>query len=290
MRGTWCFTAWILVFGLILAAPVWAGEQKTGQEKTVRIILTDESELIGIIVAEDASSIRFRTLAGVEMVISKDKIASIEAVEIVRGKAVRLDPNRTRLFVAPTARPLRAGEGYFSVYEVFLPYFAVGVTNFLALGGGVTLIPGAESQAFYVAPKITVLNVKNFSLAGGALYAAPTTSTSDSIGIVYGLGTFGTRRTALSVGLGWGFSGEDFSNQPILLVAGEIQVSNSVKIISENWIPFDFETKFLSLGIRLFGRKLAADFALMLPTNVDMEGFPFIPWIGFTYNFGSKKK
>jgi hypothetical protein len=44
------------------------------------------------------------------------------------------------------------------------------------------------------------------------------------------------------------------------------------------------------LGIRLFGRKLAADFALMLPTNVDLEGFPFIPWIGFTYNFGSNKK
>jgi hypothetical protein len=53
---------------------------------------------------------------------------------------------------------------------------------------------------------------------------------------------------------------------------------------------FGSETKFLSLGIRLFGRKLAADFALMLPTNVDLEGFPFIPWIGFTYNFGSNKK
>lgn len=290
MRHTQYLTAWLLVIGFILAAPVWSEPQGSGPGKTVRIILTDESELIGTILSEDASSIRFRTLAGVEMVIARDKIASIEAVEIVGGKAVRLDPNRTRLFVAPTARPLRAGEGYFSVYEVFLPYFAVGVTNFLAIGGGVTLIPGASDQAFYVAPKITAVHVKNFDLAGGVLYMAPFSSTSDHVGIVYGLGTFGTRRQALSVGLGWGFSGEGFANEPILLVAGEVQVSNSVKIISENWIPFGWEHKILSLGVRLFGRKLAADFAFMLPTGVDMEGFPFIPWIGFTYNFGDKKR
>jgi hypothetical protein len=290
MRHTCFFTAWILVFVIILAVPVWAGPQSSGQEKTVRIVLKDESELIGIVLAEDAKSVQFRTLAGVEMVIPKDKIASIEAVEVVGGKAVRLDPNRTRLFIAPTARPLRAGEGYFSVYDILLPYFAYGVTDFLALGGGISLVPGASNQLFYVAPKITPLRAKNFDLAAGVLYMAPLSSTGDHVGVVYGLGTFGTRRTALSVGLGWGFTGEGFANQPILLIGGELQLSNSVKLISENWIPFGWDHKFLSLGIRLFGRKLAADFALVLPTNVDMGGFPFIPWIGFTYNFGDNRQ
>lgn len=290
MRYAHSFTAWILTFVIILAIPVWAGPQSPGLGKTVRIVLKDESELIGTVLAEDAMSIQFRTLSGVEMVITKDKIASIEAVEVVGGKAVRLDPNRTRLFFAPTARPLRAGEGYFSVYEILLPYFAVGVTDFLAIGGGISLVPGASNQLFYVAPKVTPFRAKNIDLAAGMLYMAPLSSAGDHVGIVYGLGTFGTRRKALSVGLGWGFTGEGFANQPILLIGGELQVSNSVKLISENWIPFGWEHKILSLGIRLFGRKLAADFALAVLTGVDMGGFPFIPWIGFTYNFGGHKQ
>jgi hypothetical protein len=289
MRRHYGSVPWVLALAVILAVSAWAGPQGAGQEKTFRVVLKDGSEFIGTILSEDANSMKFRTLSGVEMVIARDKITSIEPVEVFGGKAVRLDPNRTRLFVAPTARALRAGEGYFSAYEIVLPYFAYGLTDFLAIGGGVSLIPGSEGQLYYVAPKITPVRTKNFDLAGGVLYMGATSS-SDHVGIVYGLGTYGTRRASLSAGLGWGFSGEGFSNQPILLIGGELQVSDSLKIISENWFPFGWDHKFLSLGIRLFGRSLAADFALVLPTGVDMGGFPFIPWIGFTYNFGTKKK
>ncbi len=279
----------IVVLALALAVPVRAETQAPGPDQTFKVVLKDGSELIGRVVSQDATSMRFRTLAGVEMVIAKDKIASVEQVEVAKGQVVRPDPNRTRLFVAPTARPLRAGEGYFSVYEVLLPYFAIGLTDFLAVGGGMSLIPGSDGQLFYIAPKITPVRAKNFDLAGGVLYGGATSS-SDHVGIVYGVGTYGTRRAALSLGLGWGFSGEGFSNKPILMIGGEIQVSSSVKIISENWIPSGEETKFLSFGIRLFGRRVAADFALIYPTGIETEGWPLIPFVGFTYNFGGKQR
>ena len=49
------------------------------------------------------------------------------------------------------------------------------------------------------------------------------------------------------------------------------------------------DVHLLSGGIRFFGENLAADFALIFPlTGEGIEGFPFLPWIGFAYNFGSK--
>ncbi len=46
----------------------------------------------------------------------------------------------------------------------------------------------------------------------------------------------------------------------------------------------DESITFISLGIRFFGSHLAADFGLI--TSPDASGnFPFLPWLGFAYNF-----
>ncbi|HGY57063.1 MAG TPA: hypothetical protein ENK44_15245 [Caldithrix abyssi] len=61
------------------------------------------------------------------------------------------------------------------------------------------------------------------------------------------------------------------------------------KLISENWIFVGGDVHLLSGGIRFFGENLAADFALIFPLMGEgIKGFPFLPWIGFAYNFGSK--
>ena len=39
---------------------------------------------------------------------------------------------------------------------------------------------------------------------------------------------------------------------------------------------------------RFFGENLAADFSLLALVGEDTSGFPFVPWIGFAYNFGKK--
>ena len=45
----------------------------------------------------------------------------------------------------------------------------------------------------------------------------------------------------------------------------------------------------ISEEARFFGENLAADFGLIHVAGSDIEGFPFIPWIGFAYNFGASK-
>jgi hypothetical protein len=66
-------------------------------------------------------------------------------------------------------------------------------------------------------------------------------------------------------------------------------VSNSVALVSENWIPVGSDVQILSFGFRFFGEHLAADLAYFYPvTKTESEGFPFLPWSGFTYNFGGQ--
>jgi hypothetical protein len=279
----------ILALMCSLSLSAWSAPQEAAPAPIVRIGLVDKSELIGTILTEDKTAVTFRTISGLELTIERRKIIFIEPMEMVGGKAMRTDPNETRLFLAPTARPLKAGQGYFSVYEIVLPYFAVGLTDFLALGGGMTLIPGASEQLFYVAPKLTVFQAKDLDLAAGVLYASSTGSGASGIGVIYALGTAGKKSLSVTGGLGWGYSGDGFANRPILMIGAEAQISDSVKLLTENWIPMGSNAKFLSFGVRFFGRNLAADFGLMLPPGSNLGGFPFIPWIGFSYNFGGRR-
>jgi len=245
--------------------------------------LKDGSEFVGSVTKEDSISIAFQTQAGATVQISKDMIEERERVTglTADGKIIRRDPNQTRLFFAPTARPLKAGEGYFAVYEIFFPMLAVGVTDFLTLSGGISLIPGAEEQMLFVAPKITFLNQDQLSIGGGLLYM----SVSDhSFGITYGVLTVGSPSFSATGGIGWGFMDGDFSSDPLLVVGLEAQISNVSKLVSENWFFPAGNGGLLSFGIRFFGRHIAVDFGLVTPTE-GTDGFPFMPWLGFVYNF-----
>ncbi len=74
--------------------------------------------------------------------------------------------------------------------------------------------------------------------------------------------------------------------QEYLILGGDVQLSNSVKLISENYIPIGTEDGSLlySFGIRFFGDNLSADLGFFGVTE-ETEGWPFAPWVGFAYNF-----
>jgi hypothetical protein len=266
-------------------------QDKSQTARLQKIILKDGSEMIGRVESRDSGLIRFRTLSHVSMTIPNSQVQEIEMLsgEVVGGEYRRTDPNQTRLLFAPNARSLEAGQGYFSAYEIFFPFVAVGVTDFVTLGGGMTLFPGASDQLFYLAPKVRAVHLQDFDLAGGLLYLNSTGGSSDGVGILYGVGTYGTSNAALTVGLGWGFAEGEVKDKPILLLGGEARISNSVKLITENWIPPNSDVSLLSFGIRFFGDHLAADLGFMYPAGSDISGFPFLPWLGFAYNFGGKQ-
>jgi len=264
----------------------------TAQEDTLnvkQVTLKDGSQLIGRIIAEDAEKISFKTNAGVQMEIQRDLIEEIEdiAVEEYKGELRRTDPNRTRLLFAPTARSLPKGKGYFSVYEIFFPMVAVGVTDFITISGGISLFPGLDRQLRYIAPKVRFFQVEKSTLSGGLLYIILPGSDGGTLGVLYGVYTYGTSSASFTGGLGYGLVDGEFSDKPLMVLGGDVQLGTSTKLITENWLVPGETGILLSLGIRFFGSSLAADFGLITHTEIlnEADSFPFLPWIGFAYNF-----
>ncbi len=276
----------ILITLAIISFPDFTfAQQDTTEIEMVRLELTDGSTIVGDILEEDENTIIIRTLSNLEIKVPKESIIEREIIkgQIKEGEFWNSDPNKTRMFFAPTGKSLKSGEGYFAVYEIFFPFIAVGVTDWFTLAGGISLLPGSDKQVFYFAPKITPLQITNFDASLGILYLA--IPDEQGAGIGYAVATYGSEKASLTLGLGFGFSGEDFADKPIIVLGGELRVSKSIKLLSENWFVLSGDFNLLSFGLRFFGENLAADFGLIFPTEGGGDGFPFLPWLGFAYNF-----
>ncbi|MBC7185987.1 MAG: hypothetical protein H5U38_03030 [Calditrichaeota bacterium] len=283
---------------LLLALDLLPTDQARAQEtagpdstQLVRVILRDGSELIGRILTTGEQQIELKALAGFTVAIPRAEIERVEKLrgELREGRFLQPDPNNTRLFFAPTGRSLPQGEGYFAVYWLFFPTIAIGITNWLALSGGYSLLPGAEEQIAFFAPKVRLLHLPSFDLSSGFLYLHIPWGDGDSGGgILYGVGSVGNADRSWTAGLGWGFSGGKLADKPVLMFGGELRTGRRTKLLSENYLFWEEETtSLLSLGIRFFGAHLAADFGLFTSGELISreEGFPFFPWVDFAYSF-----
>ena len=287
-------TTILTVLSLLFLAGRAAAQTDSTAAAPVRIELVDGSTLVGTVERETDTTLYFRTASGVEMRLPKDRIERRKKLSgrIVDGAYRRYDPNRTRLFFAPTARAIGKGRGYVASYEVFFPFIAAGAGDAVSLAGGFSLIPGSEGQLVYGAPKVTFVRTREVHLAAG-VFAGTVLGAGGSGeygGLAFALGTFGGPEQALTLGGGVGYAGgggESATSRPIVLLGGEHQISNSTKLLSENYLYLGEEVRIIfSGGIRFFNDTLAADLGLFSsPDLIMLGGFPFVPWLGFAYNF-----
>ena len=266
------------------------------QDSLVIIEINDGSSFKGSIVNQDETKIYFKTINGIEASIPKSVVKKIKPMEgkIVKGNYQSLDPNYSRLLFGPTARPLKKGEGYFSDYYVLFPGISYGITNNLSLMAGFSLIPGLgfDEQLFYLAPKLGINVNDKFAVAAGALYM---NAKDVSAGIGFTVATYGERDKSITLGLGLGYTKESeedlkFAEHPIIMFGGNARLSNSIALVSENWIitgsDFDISQQPFSIAARFFGEHISVDFGFIIILDVIKEGFP-IPWLSFVYNFGN---
>lgn len=196
-------------------------------------------------------------------------------------------PNDSQLIILPTARATGAGEGRFTVYDVFLPYVDIGITDEVSASAGTVLAPGFVGSVMYFSPKITLheSSEQTFAIGSSGGYVPGGNS---YLGLSYGLATLGSSSRALTIGGGLGFSSiDELDGTLMILVGGELQVSNSVKLISENVLAPNVDGgAYLSGGVRFFGERTAGTFGVAtLPSMIgNRDVFPFIPILSFSYN------
>ena len=263
--------------------------------QTQIISLNDGTILNGRIVSFTTTELLFSSTLG-EITIplsSIEEIKSISKTQIVKGKYYFPNPNKTRLFFAPTGRMLDKGDGYFSDYYLFFPGCVFGFTSWFNFGGGMSIFPGINlaDQVFYITPKIGLKASGDLNIAAGALMVKIPSFDDESgdeeissLGILYGVGTFGSTDQSVTIGIGYGYAGDKLADNPVLMIGGEARLSRRTALVTENWIIPGTGQPLISYGMRFFGEKLSIDLAFI---TVLGEGafFPGIPYIDFVVNF-----
>jgi len=254
--------------------------------------------VIGRIVELDSVEIDFQTDMG-RLAIPAASIRSIREVptEYLRnGRYWFPNPNSTRLLFTPTGRMQRKGEGYFADYYVFFPMAAYGITDWIGIGGGMTLIPfaGIQNQMIYIMPRVGLYQSEKFSWCAGFLLAKFPEEILDAGGIVYSTATYGTPDLSLTAGTGYGFSfygGWEGMETPMFMLGGEVRFARRASFVTENWFIPDLDESpplLVSCGIRLFGEEISVDLGFINPLFIweDVESpFPGVPYVDFVYNF-----
>lgn len=284
------FIVLVLVCSALAVGSARAQEASDGSRVVfVELLLDDGSRLVGTILSETEDEIVFRTASGSEIRLDPATIKRRRTVEgrMYEGSFEPFDPSLTRTLFAPTARSLPAGTGYVVLHEVLFLSGAWGPGGGMTLSGGLSLIPGSPEQLIWFAPKITVLEREQVSVAGGIL-AGTVTGTADAGGILYGVTSFGSRVRTGTLGVGFLFGGGEVDDTPIILFSGQWALGDRLSLISENYaVPTESSGALISLGIRIRGSRMTMDLAGITHSSIfgDGDEMAVVPWLGVTRNF-----
>jgi hypothetical protein len=251
--------------------------------RVIAITTLDGSTFVGRIVAVHPESVEMQTSGG-RVTVAFATMRPLATIGQPGREGWFENPNKTRLFFAPTGQMLKKGEGYFSDYELFFPGVAYGLTDNVSIGGGVSLFPaGIDEQLFYITPKVGFSPSPKLHLAVGAI-ASTVPGDNSNVGAVYGVGTVGDGDASVTSGIAYGFAGSDFTSEFAVLVGGEKRLTSRIGIVSENYfVPSSIGKPIVSGGVRFMSEKLTVDLALFNAPSDPI--FPGIPWVSFVYKF-----
>ena len=246
--------------------------------------LEDGSRLYGRVVEVEGNRVVFRTVSGLQLVLTRDQVSDVRRVSghLHQGEFRLEDPNRTRLFFGPTARSLPRGRGYLGVYELVMPFVQVGVTDRLTVGGGTPLIfgEGGDSHPFWLTPKFQLLRGERTQIAAGVMHFV-FTGDEEPVGIAYGVVTHGTPDASLTAGVGYGYESSDRGTW-IGMVGGDKRLGRNVKLLAEGYVWQEGEGILMG-GVRFFGARLSADLGLVTALGGD-DTFVF-PVVNVVWTF-----
>lgn len=252
-------------------------------ERYLKITTTEGETYRGRVLREDTVKIVLQLQAG-EISVNKQEIKKTEIYDPRDESSLWFtNPNANRMFVMPTARMMKTGDGYYQNMYVLVSSISVGLADFLTGSVGVSMIPGIgfDNNLAFGSLKAGTRLMDNFHGAAGVTFLNVANEQST---FTYGMMTYGTTNQQLSVGYGAGLGDGGISGQDdMFIVGGQIRVSENIAFASENWLGRE---QILSYGIRFIGESVSADLAFfrVLEEDVNIGGLG-IPYVDFIYSF-----
>jgi hypothetical protein len=290
----------LLCFLISLLAASAQGQTAPQDTTTLyRIQTLDGNEYIGTILQQNEEFVQLRTRNLGEITLARKDIRSISRIDpkqIVGGTVWFENPQATRYFWAPNGYGLKKGEGYYQNVWIFFNQASVGITDKVSIGLGTIPVFLLGSDFFgatpvWITPKVSIpIAEDKFNLGAGALLGTVVGEEGSNFGILYGIGTLGSRDRNASLGLGYAFAGGEWANAPVITISGMWRITKNGYLLTENYIVTGGEERFalLLLGGRSIIKTVGLDYGLLIPATSEQEGFFALPWLGLTVPFGKK--
>ncbi|MDZ4701656.1 MAG: hypothetical protein SH809_18235 [Rhodothermales bacterium] len=261
-----------------------------------RVVTRDGNEYVGKIVERSAGVIRLETDTIGIVSIPEETIVRMEAVDARRrdsGEIWAENPQSTRYFWGPNGYGLRKGEGYYQNVWIFFNQVSFGLSDFASLGVGIIpiFLWGADDVPIWVTPKLSFPVVPGeFNLGIGAL-AGTVLGTSvgdEAAGIVYGIGTYGSRDRNISFGLGYGFAGDEWGRHPAITLSAMLRRGKRSYLLFENYFisTGDESVGLAMVGGRYIASRISIDYGGVVPIGSGVDRLIVAPWLALVVPFG----
>lgn len=275
---------YVILFGLlIIPNPEVFAQSETDSipaEKQVTVEMKNGDEYRGTILSEDDEKIILRTVNG-EISLIKSQLVSVESYDY-KGTFDFENPHDTRYFFGPSAIPVKKNKGYYQNVLLTQNFVNYGITNNISIGGGLEFISTVLGYPiWFLNPKVGFSLQENIHVGGGFIMAGFAAQGTAALG--YGVFTLGNSDSNMTLGLGYGTAGGDITDSPTIMLSGTHRVTNSVALLSENYL-LPGGSYFGVHGLRILSQKNSFDFGgIVIPAIVD--SIPVLPFIGYVRVF-----
>ncbi|MBD90014.1 MAG: hypothetical protein CL940_06735 [Deltaproteobacteria bacterium] len=281
-------------------------------EEFGEVLVQGEYESVrGVLVRYDQAKVVVRMGDGKERALQRSRVVKVSLAAEAQTASVPVAPvryrelrgplpprseiipsHRTRYLYAPTAMPLRRGEGYFSQKELIFSAAAFGVTDQMSVLVGSILPamlfggPNGANGIFALKYAWKLADETHLALATEALVIPD----GGAIGLAGGVVTFGGYHDHISLlaSVPYSMSGDAVQSGAFLFtLAGALRTGRRWALLTENWVVGLGEGDPLvigSIGLRRFGVDHAFDLALFGFSGV---GFG-LPWVDWTFSWGQR--
>lgn len=278
-----------LIFCLLNSIPVWAqitrGDIPESPDVTVEVILLNNTRHTGNVISANDDELELRTDSG-RIFIEFSSIRSIRELDPTRRTASWFEnPNTSRLFFSPTARPLNKGDGYYQNIYVFFNNFAYAVTDNIALTAGFSLVPGVRlgNQLYLISGKFGY-EVSENNYIGAGVGAASVDGFDNGLVLGYANYTRAFQRASLTGGI-TGFSVDDEAGTYAFYAGGDYRLWQRIAFVTENfYFPEADDGLVVSYGLRFMGERISFDLAWFRPGLGSGMGVG-IPYVDVVFNF-----
>lgn len=267
---------------------------ETGHEYT--FTMASGKKFHGVVEAQNETTILIKSSSLGQITLSVVNIADFTSgdTDVLPGE--RIDHGSRYLF-APSAIPLKKGEGYYQNIYILMNGVHYGITDNFSIGGGVIAPIG-----LYGTMKYGHQVGKNVHVAAGGMLVTTTFGIGFGVGCGFASVTVGDRWTNLSVTAGYGAvmnnGNWEGTQRPIVNVSGMVRVNDNFALITENYLIPHHDRSYvdghlndtysytpqLSGGCRIGGGKHTFDLAAT--TIGDITEFAIIvPYFAYAYRF-----